>query len=70
MMDPSRLIIPMKRRSSNHLVLYTIARADGLPKSFSINVATAIEIANSAIITAINRDEKRNSAAFFIMGKL
>jgi hypothetical protein len=41
-------------------------RAEALPKSFSINVAEAMETANNARTIPISRVEKRKSAIFFI----
>ena len=64
---PSRFIIPKKSIAENHHELYIKALAVGVPKSFSTNVATAIEMAKTKISIAINRVENNMSMIFFTL---
>jgi hypothetical protein len=53
--------------ASNHQALYTSALEVCVPKSFSMNVATAIAAANKINKTAVKRVEYRKLKNFFIL---
>ncbi len=66
---PIRFATKSSNNISNHVDLYTHFWAITAPKSFSIKVATAIEMANNKNKTPINQGRNRNNEFLFILFK-